>query len=229
MIVLIAIISYFILKYRNYIHNNISLVLFIITGIILDYMLDKFDEEFNGKSIGIIICLNTGLRIGELCALQVSDIDFENGILTVQKTVQRVKNNDISVSGNTKVIITSPKTKSSIRKIPLPTKLLESIKAYISVHNKGDGDFLFSAADNKPLDVRTVQKKFTVILKRCGVRKVKFHILRHTFATKWANANFDVKSLSEILGHSSINTTLSLYVHPSVESKRKFIDSLYAA
>ncbi|MBR1442328.1 MAG: tyrosine-type recombinase/integrase, partial [Firmicutes bacterium] len=61
------------------------------------------------------------------------------------------------------------------------------------------------------------------------VRKVKFHILRHTFATKWANANFDVKSLSEILGHSSINTTLSLYVHPSVESKRKFIDSLYAA
>ena len=175
------------------------------------------------------LCLATGIRIGELCALQVSDIDFENSILTVQKTVQRVKNNDISVSGNTKVIVTSPKTKSSIRKIPLPTKLLESIKAYISAHNKADGDFIFSAADNKPLDVRTVQKKFTVILKRCGVRKVKFHILRHTFATKWANANFDVKSLSEILGHSSINTTLSLYVHPSVESKRKFIDSLYAA
>ncbi|MBR1442451.1 MAG: site-specific integrase [Firmicutes bacterium] len=175
------------------------------------------------------ICLSTGIRIGEVCALKCSDIDFEENILTVNKTVQRVKNTDSAVGRKTKVVISSPKTNKSERKIPLSQKLIEKIKEFIDVSQKSGGDFIFSVKENRPIDVRTVQNKFTVILKNCGIRKMKFHILRHTFATKWVNSNFDVKSLSEILGHSTVNITLSLYVHPSIEDKRKIMDKMCVA
>ena len=173
------------------------------------------------------LCLSTGIRIGELCALQCEDIDFENGILTIRKTIQRVKNNDNSSDCKTKIIISSPKTKNSLRKIPLPEGLIKKLQEFVA--SKGEKDFIFSFDGKKPLDVRTVQKKFACILKKCKIRKVKFHILRHTMASKWANSNFDIKGLSEILGHSSVNITLSLYVHSSVETKRKHMNELFAA
>ena len=178
-------------------------------------------------SVAYDLCLSTGIRIGELCALQCEDIDFENGILIIRKTIQRIKNDNLSESGKTKVIIDSPKTTNSTRKIPLPDELLTKLKG--SIGAKKGSDFIFSYNNKKPLDVRTMQKKFTSVLKKCGIRKVKFHILRHTFATKWANSNFDIKGLSEILGHSNVNVTLSLYVHSSFEMKRKHINELYAA
>ncbi len=173
------------------------------------------------------LCLSTGIRIGELCALKCEDIDFENGILIIRKTVQRVKNKNASVNNKTEVIITSPKTKNSVRKIPLPEGLRQRLKEFTV--SKNDNDYIFSADGKKPFDVRTIQKRFTVILKKCGIRNVKFHIIRHTFSTKWVNLGFDIKSLSEILGHSSVNITLSLYVHSSVETKRKQINELFAA
>ena len=173
------------------------------------------------------LCLSTGIRIGELCALQYEDIDFDNGVLIVRKTVQRVKNDDTSANNKTKVIITSPKTKNSDRKIPLPERLLEKLKEFTALNK--DSDFIFSSDGKKTLDVRTIQKKFASVLKKCGIKKVKFHILRHTFSTKWVNSGFDIKGLSEILGHSSVNITLSLYVHPSIETKRKQINELFAA
>lgn len=173
------------------------------------------------------LCISTGIRIGELCALQCEDIDFGNGILTIRKTIQRVKNNDNSSDCKTKIIISSPKTKNSLRKIPLPEGLIKKLREFVA--SKGEKDFIFSFDGKKPLDVRTVQKKFAYILKKCGIRKVKFHILRHTMASKWANSNFDIKGLSEILGHSSVNITLSLYVHSSVEIKRKHMNELFAA
>jgi len=172
------------------------------------------------------LCLSTGIRIGELCALQCEDIDFENGILSIQKTVQRVKNDEISANCKTKIIISSPKTKNSVRKIPLPERLIKRLKYFTA--SKRKEDFIFSSDGKKPLDVRTIQKKFSHILKKCGIRQVKFHILRHTMASKWANSNFDIKGLSEILGHSSVNITLSLYVHSSVEVKRKQMNELFA-
>ncbi|MBR1445377.1 MAG: site-specific integrase [Firmicutes bacterium] len=175
------------------------------------------------------LCLSTGIRLGELCALQCSDIDYENKLLTVRKTVQRVKSNDKNGKNRTKVIIDTPKSNSSLRKIPLPQKLLDSLKRFITVNEKKADDYIFSIDKKNPVDVRTIQKKFNAVLKKCNIRKVKFHILRHTFATKWANSNFDIKSLSEILGHSSINITLSLYVHPSMEAKRKIMDKMYSS
>lgn len=171
------------------------------------------------------LCLFTGIRIGEVCALQCSDIDFDNGILKIQKTVQRIKNE--TGQQKTKVIIDIPKTQSSIRKIPLPSTILSKLQKFIVAHEKKNDDFLFSSDNKKPIDVRTVQKRFSSVLYHCHIRKVKFHIIRHTFATKWVNANFDIKSLSEILGHSNVNITLSLYVHPSIETKRKQINELY--
>jgi len=195
----------------------------------LEIMQIKSYCENNPDYFAVIydLCLSTGIRIGELCALQCDDIDFENSILTIQKTVQRVKNNDSMANCKTKVIISSPKTENSVRKIPLPERLVKKLKDFIA--SKGEKDFIFSSDGKKPLDVRTIQKKFAYILKKCGIRKVKFHILRHTMASKWANSNFDIKGLSEILGHSSINITLSLYVHSSVEAKRKQINELFAA
>ncbi len=173
------------------------------------------------------LCLFTGIRIGEVCALQCSDIDFENGILKIQKTVQRIKNE--YGQQKTKVIIDIPKTQNSVRKIPLPSMILSKLQKFIVAHEKKNDDFLFSSDNKKPIDVRTVQKRFSSALCRCHIRKVRFHIIRHTFATKWVNANFDIKSLSEILGHSSVNITLSLYVHPSIETKRKQINELYVS
>lgn len=173
------------------------------------------------------LCLSAGIRIGELCALQLEDIDFEEGILTIRKTVQRIKNNNASSENKTEVVITSPKTENSTRKIPLPDVLLEKLKDFTA--SKQNSDYIFSADGKKPFDVRTIQKKFASVLKKCGIRNVKFHILRHTFATKWANSSFDIKGLSEILGHSNVKITLSLYVHSSVETKRKQINELFAA
>ncbi len=173
------------------------------------------------------LCISTGIRIGELCALQFEDIDFAEGTLTIRKTVQRIKKDDISQENKTEVIITPPKTKNSTRKIPLPDMLLERLRKFTA--GKQIGDYIFSVDGKKPLDVRTIQKKFASVLKKCGIRKVKFHILRHTFATKWAKSNFDIKGLSEILGHSDVKITLSLYVHSCVETKRKQINELFAA
>lgn len=171
------------------------------------------------------LCLCTGIRLGEVCALQCKDINFENGILSIQKTAQRVKNEQ--GQSKTKVVIDIPKTQNSIRKIPLPQAILSKLQNFIFCNRKRKDDFLFSIDNKKPLDARTVQKKFASVLYHCHIRKVNFHVIRHTFATKWIDSHFDVKSLSEILGHSSVNITLSLYVHSSMETKRKLIDTLY--
>ncbi len=125
------------------------------------------------------LCISTGIRIGELCALQFEDIDFEEGTLTIRKTVQRIKKDNVSPENKTEVIITPPKTKNSTRKIPLPDMLLEKLRKFTA--GKQNGDYIFSADGKKPLDVRTIQKKFASVLKKCGIRKVKFHILRHPY------------------------------------------------
>ena len=179
-------------------------------------------------SFAVELCLSLGIRIGELCALQVSDFNFEKGFLTINKSVQRVKNISVN-SSKTKVIISSPKTNFSERQIPLPKDLTNKILMYFNEHSLKDNDFLFCSKKGKQLDVRTIQKNFSSMLKKCGIRPVKFHILRHTFATMWVNKNLNVKALSEILGHSNINTTLSLYVHPSIDAKREMMNVFYSA
>ena len=171
------------------------------------------------SNVGILLSMFTGIRIGELCALKWSDIDLEKSILTVNKTMQRIK--DLDGSSATKILIDSPKSKSSARTIPLPnflTDILKNIKT-TSEDYLLTGKKLFA-------EPRTMQYRFAAILKKLNLPKVNFHALRHTFATNCVAIGFDVKTLSEILGHSSVEITLNRYVHSSMERKRTCMELL---
>lgn len=174
------------------------------------------------SSLGILLCFYTGLRIGELCALKWADIDFENGIINVSRTIQRIQKSERNgVKCGTKLIITEPKSASSIRKIPIPEVILPYLLKY-----KSEADFFVLSGSNKPVEPRVMQYRFAAVLKKADLPSVHFHALRHMFASNCIACGFDVKSLSEILGHSSVDITLNRYVHSSMEQKRKFMSKL---
>ena len=156
--------------------------------------LEKYCLESNSlKNIGIVICLNTGLRLGEICALTWDNIDFDENCIIINKTIQRIYKGKNSTS----IQLDSPKTKRSIRKIPISKKILSPLK-----------------------------RLFKRCLKFCNIHDYNFHILRHTFATNCIKIGMDAKSLSEILGHSDVNITLNKYVHSSYNTQKKFLDKL---
>ena len=164
---------------------------------------------------GVIISLCTGIRIGELCALQWSDIDTESNIITINKTLQRIPN--LKTNNKTKVIIESPKSKASERQIPIPALLheqLESIKPQTNSPN-----YYVLTSSEKYIEPSNYYVKYQHWLNECGIENHSFHALRHTFATRAIECGMDVKSLSEILGHSDVKVTLARYVHPSMEQK----------
>ena len=180
-------------------------------------LLDCIYRQMDKFKAAVLLCLYTGLRLGELCALQWTDIDFEGKTLTVNRTVQR-----IAAPGRlTKTILleTTPKSESSHRTIPLTSELLEILSEL-----KGKQPYVFGG--KKPLEPRTMQYHFKKILKEAGIKGRSFHTLRHTFATNCIENNMDVKALSELLGHSDVRITLNLYVHPTMDSKRKQIGTL---
>lgn len=172
-------------------------------------------EHMTLSNLGILLCLFTGIRIGELCALRWGDISVVDQTLHIHQTMQRLQ--DEQDGNRTKICISSPKSNSSIRIIPLPEFLLKELQ---SVYQKPDTYFL-TGDRVKFIEPRTMQNRFKSILRSCGMHPVNFHVLRHTFATRCVEAGFDVKCLSEILGHSSVNITLNRYVHPALETKRK--------
>ncbi len=171
--------------------------------------------------IGIMLSLYGGLRIGEVCALQWKDLDLENRIIAVQHTVSRQA---VVGSQKTVLVLASPKTPSSRRKIPIPLPLLELLLEY---RQRSSSDFLVTDRETF-LSPRTFEARFHTVLSKCGVPQVNYHVLRHTFATRCIEAGMDVKSLSEILGHSSPAITLKTYVHSSMEMKLSQIDKLSA-
>ncbi|MCM1330318.1 MAG: site-specific integrase, partial [Ruminococcus sp.] len=178
----------------------------------------------NSSNIGILLAAATGLRIGELCALRWRDVDLEKSFLTVRSTVQRI----MQSGGGTRLIVTSPKSGTSKREIPLPDFIIPYLKAV----RAADDCFLLSGSE-KIVEPRTMQYRFKSLLKRANLPYVNFHALRHMFATNCIALGFDVKTLSELLGHSSVQITLNRYVHSSMERKRlcmkMFSDSLAAA
>lgn len=172
--------------------------------------------------IGVYLCLYTGLRIGELCALKRENIFFEDRILSVRKTMQRVQIENEPTK--TKVIITEPKSRNSVRDIPLPERLIEILCKWYS-YMKSD-DYILTGKSNKFIEPRLLEYRFKNYVKSCGLENVNFHALRHTFATRCVEAGFDVKTLSEILGHVNVNITLNRYVHSSIELKRANMEKL---
>lgn len=175
-------------------------------------------NNINNKNLGILISLYTGIRIGELCALKWKDIDFKKNQLHVNKTIQRiyVKDKDKNES---KVIITTPKTKNANRIIPISKEFLEIIK---SIRGKDD-EYIISGT-NMYIEPRTYRKYYEKYLKIVKINHINFHSLRHTFATNCISLGVDYKTVSELLGHATVNITLNLYVHPRLSQKRKCID-----
>lgn len=166
-------------------------------------------------SFGILLALYTGLRIGEVCALKWEDIN--DNTIHICKTMERLKN----ANGITEVMILPPKTNSSDRIIPIPTAL----KTIIEKRQQESG-YVLTRPNGKFTEPRLMQNKFAKCLTECGIEKANFHALRHTFATRCIESGVDVKTLSELLGHSDVKTTLNRYVHSSFELKQKSIDKL---
>ena len=183
---------------------------------------EYISNNHNLTTLGIALSMSTGIRIGELCGLQWKDIDLEKRILTVRKTVQRIqcKNG----AAKTKLIITDPKSESSIRSIPITANMVDFLKEF-----KGKPKEFVLSGKEKPIEPRTMQYRFAKILKNVKVPSVHFHALRHIFASTCIKLGFDVKALSELLGHSSVEITLNRYVHSSFDQKREYMQRLNLA
>ena len=175
-------------------------------------------DEPDLTGLGILLALNSGLRLGELCALRWSDIDLHAGFLRVEREVQRLYE-----KGCTKLIVQPPKSESSLRRIPLPADILSLLAAH---KPKTAGSVCLLTGTAAPLEPRTMQNRYRALLKRSGVPYRNFHALRHTYATRCIEQNVDVKSVSEMLGHSDVRITLQTYVHVSLRYKQQAVQSI---
>lgn len=181
------------------------------------------EDNFTFRNLGIFICLSTGIRIGEICALTWDDIDTDNGVIHIRKTIQRiyVKENGIK---KTELLIDTPKTATSMRDIPMIKDLYEILKPLKKVVNN---DYFVLTNEATPTEPRTYRNYYKKLLDKLGIPPIKFHGLRHSFATRCIESKCDYKTVSVILGHSNISTTLNLYVHPNYEQKKKCIDKMF--
>ena len=186
-------------------------------------LIKELTEDMDHVKFGILLALIAGLRIGEICALRWGDISINNKVLHVSQTMQRIKVTEGNSSRKTKVAIGDAKSSSSDRYIPLTDyavalcreNKVPSPEAYVLTGNAG-----------KYMEPRTLHNHLSKICRACGLKDVHFHTLRHTFATRCIEAGFEVKSLSEILGHSNTKVTMDRYVHSSMELKRNNMDKL---
>ena len=187
------------------------------------YQLESFLlADMDTTKLGLFLCLYTGLRIGELCALRWGDIDFTTRVLHIISTIQRIKSADKDSTEKTMLLISTPKSITSIRDIPLPLPLVNVLKSF----TRNDDCFLLSGSTT-PVEPRTMQYRFKKYAKQLGLSYSNPHVLRHTFATQCIELGFDAKTLSELLGHSCVEITLNRYVHSSDEHKRTQMDLLF--
>jgi len=178
-------------------------------------------EQSATDYIAVMLCLYTGIRIGEASGLRWSDINYASKLLYINRTLQRIR----SDGGNkTELVFLPPKSASSAREIPLPDFLFDIL---LEFQRTAKTDSVLSFR-NKPIEPRTLQYRFKRILKAAEIRDVCWHTTRHTFATRALENGFDVKSLSEILGHASATVTLSKYAHASASHKRNCMNALSA-
>lgn len=181
-----------------------------------NYLLLHADDS---TCLGILLCCYTGLRIGEVCALQWKDIDRENRLVRVRKTMQRVNEYENGIQ-KSRVIVTPPKTKRSTRDITIPPIIYELLERY----RKSEDQYIIQGSKVCYAEPRTVQYRFQGILNQCGIENFNFHTLRHVFATRCIMLGFDINSLSELLGHSNVQITMNRYVHSSYERKRSLME-----
>lgn len=185
-------------------------------------IIEKVAKNTNDiRVFAILFVLFTGLRIGELCALTWQDIDLNNKVIHISKTLIRVKNKDTNSRNKTKVILDNPKTKNSMRDIPINDEILPYLKKF-----KSDDKNFFLTGNSSFMTTKKYYFFYLDFLKSLSITKYNFHILRHTFASRSLLCGIDIKTLSEILGHSSVKLTLDLYVHVKENEKLIQINKL---
>lgn len=180
--------------------------------------------DTDSYKLGVFLSLYTGIRIGELCALQWKDISLADKTLRVCKTMQRLQKSDPGEKGRTHIVITEPKSHMAKRIIPLPDFVVEVAAAFEGLPDA----YVAAGKESGYVEPRTMQNRFKNYINESGIEDANFHSLRHTFATRCVESGFDIKSLSEILGHSSVKITLDRYVHSSLEQKRINMEKLKA-
>lgn len=174
------------------------------------------------KKTGILLSLYMGLRLGEVCALKRQHILYKEGILCIRNTMQRIQNLD-GEGKKTKIIITEPKSPHSIRDLPIPALLMERLE-YLKEFP--EDAYLLTGSRERFIEPRTLENILKGYLQACNIENMNYHVLRHTFATRYIEEGFDAKSLSEILGHANVNITLDRYVHSSMKQKRENMDKI---
>ena len=177
-------------------------------------------EDMDLYKFGTLLSLYTGIRIGELCALRWENIQSDINAIIIRETLQRIPS--VEEKSKTKIIITEPKSECSVREIPLP----DCLHTLIAKFRSSPKSYLLTGDKERYAEPRTMQYHFKQYIKKSGIPSANYHSLRHTFATRCIEAGFDVKSLSEILGHSNVNITLNRYVHSSFELKAKNMNKL---
>ncbi len=179
-------------------------------------------SDLDLQKLGVLICLFTGMRLGEICGLRWEDVDFFNNTITIQRTIQRIK----SENGGTRFIIDAPKTHHSVRDIPVPDFLMRLLREC----KTGNASAYVLTGTPQFTQPRTYQNRFKTYLKHSGLSELfHFHTLRHTFASRAIELGFDPKTLSEILGHANVSITLNRYVHSSMDLKRHHMERFQQA
>lgn len=179
-------------------------------------------KEMDTKSLGILLSLYTGLRVGEVCGLRWEDIDLNAMTIHIHHTVERIQNIPADpLESKTKLVLLDAKSDKSNRIVPLPSKLLPLLPTQ-------ENGFLIKGQTHEYADPRTVQYFFQRQLKMCNIKHTNYHTLRHTFATRCIESGMDIRSLSDILGHADVSTTLRTYVHASLEHKRTQLEAMLA-
>lgn len=180
-----------------------------------NYLFTNIEDD---TCLGILIAFYTGVRIGELCAMTWEDIDITEEIIYIRKNMQRVSIGK-EFDSKTEIVFQEPKTDTSTRVIPIPPVLLPYLKER---HPRAEG-FVIKGKRKPFTEPRTLQYRFAKILKECNIQNFHFHMLRHSFATRCIDGGFDIKSLSEILGHSNVQITMNLYVHSTMQHKKQLM------
>lgn len=187
----------------------------------VNYLLDGID----GCKFGVLLALLTGMRIGEVCALRWGNVSLTEKTIRVNATMQRLKNMDVGCTSKTKIVISDPKSDFSTRIIPLTDYAFKLCK---TLYNGNPSSYILTGEVDQIIEPRTLQYRLEKYTRECGFEGIHFHTLRHTFATRCVEVDFEIKSLSEILGHSSPRITLERYVHSSMELKRDNMNKLSA-
>lgn len=185
------------------------------------YLLQVIRRKLNNESLGYALTLYTGIRIGELCALKWADVDMHRRTIMISKTLQRIYLKDQEGrNGQTKITITSPKSEKAIREIPVSNGLYELLDR---MHCRDKNTYLITGT-RKYIEPRLYRKHYELFLYENQAEYIRFHGLRHTFATRCVESGADYKVVSELLGHASVTLTMNLYVHPQWEDKKRCVE-----